>query len=67
MSQLFTSGGQSIGASVSASVFPMNIQDRFQLGLTDLITDEQSLKVINSIYSYYKVLAISPKLYNISL
>ena len=28
-SQLFTSDGQSIGASVSASVFPMNIQDWF--------------------------------------
>ena len=27
MSQLFTSGGQSIGASASASVLPMNIQD----------------------------------------
>ena len=27
MSQVFTSGGQSIGASVSASVLPMNIQD----------------------------------------
>ena len=27
MSQLFASGGQSIGASASASVFPMNIQD----------------------------------------
>ena len=26
-SQLFTSGGQSIGASTSASVLPMNIQD----------------------------------------
>jgi len=25
--QFFTSGGQSIGASASASVFPMNIQD----------------------------------------
>ena len=32
MSQLFTSGGQSIGASVSASVLPMNIQDWFPLG-----------------------------------
>ena len=38
MSQLFTSGGQSIGASTSASVFPMNIQDRFPLGLTGLIS-----------------------------
>ena len=29
MSQFFTSGGQSIGVSASASVFPMNIQDWF--------------------------------------
>ena len=36
MSQLFTSGGQSIGASVS--VLPMNIQDWFPLGLTSLIS-----------------------------
>ena len=36
MSQLFTSGGQGIGAS--ASVLPMNIQDWFPLGLTDLIS-----------------------------
>ena len=28
MSKLFASGGQNIGVSVSASVFPMNIQDR---------------------------------------
>ena len=27
MSQLFTSGGQSIGASASASILPMNIQE----------------------------------------
>ena len=27
MSQFFTSGGQSIGVSASASVLPMNIQD----------------------------------------
>ena len=31
MSQFFTSGGQSIGVSASASVFPMNIQDWFPL------------------------------------
>ena len=38
-SQFFTSGGQSIGVSVSASVLPMNIQDWFPLwliGLTSL-------------------------------
>ena len=38
VSQLFASGGQSIGASVSASVLPMNIQDLFPLGLTGLIS-----------------------------
>ena len=32
MSRLFVSGGQSIGASVSASVLPMNIQGCFPLG-----------------------------------
>ena len=32
MSQLFTSGGQSIGVSTSASVLPMNIQDSSPLG-----------------------------------
>ena len=37
-SQLFTSDGQSIGVSTSASVLPMNIQDWFPLGLTSLIT-----------------------------
>ena len=36
-SQFFESGGQSIGASASASVLPMNIQDWFPLGLTGLI------------------------------
>ena len=34
MSQLFTSGGQSIGVSASASVLPMNTQDWFSLGWT---------------------------------
>ena len=37
-SQFFTSGDQNIGASASASVFPMNIQDWFSLGLTGLIS-----------------------------
>ena len=38
MSQLFASGGKSIGVSVSASVLPMNIQGWFLSGLTDLIS-----------------------------
>ena len=36
--QFFTTGGQSIGASTSASVIPMNIQGLFLLGLTGLIS-----------------------------
>ena len=38
MSWFFASGGQSSGASASASVLPTNIQDCFPLGLTDLIS-----------------------------
>ena len=38
VSQLFKSGGQSIGASTSASFFPKSIQGWFPLILTDLIS-----------------------------
>ena len=38
MSQFFTSGGQSIGVSASASVPPVNIQDWFPLGWTAWIS-----------------------------
>ena len=38
VSQLFVSGGRSIGASALASVLPMNIQDWFPLGWTGLIS-----------------------------
>ena len=38
MWRLFASGGQSIGASASASVLPMNIQGWFTLGLTGVIS-----------------------------
>ena len=38
VSQFFTSGGQSIGVSASASLLPMNIQDWFPLGWTGWIS-----------------------------
>ena len=38
MNRLFTSGGHSIGASASAPVLPMNIQDWFPLGLIGSIS-----------------------------
>ena len=46
ISQFFTSGGQSIGVSASASVLPMNIQDWFPLGLAwlDLLAVQGTLK-----------------------
>ena len=60
-SQTFASGGQSIGASVSASVFLMNIQDWFPLGRTVLTStlskgrsttqmESISLSVLNLLY-----------------
>ena len=40
VSQLFSSGDQSIAASASATVLPMNIQDLFPLGLTGWISSQ---------------------------
>ena len=48
MSQLFPSGGQSIGASASASVLVINIQGWFPLGLTgltSLLSELETLEV----------------------
>ena len=49
MSQFFTSDGQRIGVSASASVISMNIQDWFPLGLTGLISLQS--KGLSSIFS----------------
>ena len=43
VSQLFTSGGQSIGVSASASVLLMSVQDWFPLGLAGLILQWDNL------------------------
>ena len=48
MSWLFPSGGQSIGASSSASALPMNIQGRFSLGLNSLIFQSKELSRVFS-------------------
>ena len=47
MSQLITTGGQSIGASASASVLPMNIQGWFPLRLTALILLSKGLSLFS--------------------
>ena len=45
MSQLFTSGGHSIGVSASASVLPVNIQDfSFRMDWLDLLAVQGTLK-----------------------
>ena len=46
MSQFFASSGQSIGASASASVLPMNIQDWFSLGLAKGLSRVFSLTTV---------------------
>ena len=48
VSQFVTSGGQSVGASASASVLPMNIQDWFPLGWTGLILQSKGLSRVFS-------------------
>ena len=48
MSQFFTSGGQSIGVSASASVLPTNIQHWFPLGLTGFILQSKGLSRVFS-------------------
>ena len=54
MSQLFRSGSQSIGASASASVLPMNIQDWFPLGWTGEISLQS--KGLSRVFSHTRVL-----------
>ena len=49
MSQLFTSGDQSIGASASVSVLPVNIQGWFPFWLTGLISLQS--KGLSSVFS----------------
>ena len=49
MSQFFTSGGQSIGVSASASVLPMNIQNWFSLGWTGWISLQS--KALSRVFS----------------
>ena len=57
VSQLFASGGQSIGDS--ASVLPVNIQSGFPLGLTGLILQSTGLwRVLWPLYKHLELLYI---------
>ena len=57
LSQFFTSGGQWIGVSASASVLPVNIQDWFPLGWADWISLQS--KGLSQIFSNTTVQKIS--------
>ena len=57
MSHFFVSGGQSIGASASVFVLPVNIQDWFLLGLIGFISLVLSLlygPAVTSVHDYWK-------------
>ena len=54
-SQLFASGGPSIGASALASALPMNIQGWFPLGLTGLLS--LMSKGLTSLLQHYSLKA----------
>ena len=53
MSQFFASGGQSTGASASASVLPMNIQGWFPLGLIDWFDLLAVQGILNSLLQHH--------------
>ena len=55
MSWFFASGGQSIGASVSSSVLPMNIQEWFPLGWTTSVS-----KSLKSLLQQHSTKALIP-------
>ena len=65
ISQFFTSGGQSIGVSASASVLPMNIQDWFPLGWTgwiSLLSKGLSRVFSNTIVQKHQLFSTQPSL-----
>ena len=69
MSWLFISGGQSIGASTSASALPMNIQCRSPLwftGLVSLLSKGLSRIFFSTTIWKYQFLSAQPSLWSIS-
>ena len=65
MSELFASG-QSIGASASASILPLNIQDWFPLGLTGFISlpSKGLLRVFNTTVQKHQFFSVQLSLWS---
>ena len=59
VNQFFTSGGQSIGVSASASVLPMNIQDWFPLGWTGWISWESLQETLKNLLQHHSFKSIN--------
>ena len=68
MNRLFISSGQSTGASASASVLPVNIQDWFPLGLTGLILQSKGLSRVffNTTVRKHQFLGTQPSFWSSS-
>ena len=64
LSQLFTSGGRSIGPSASASVLPKNIQGWFPLGLISLLSKGLSRVLSNTTVWKHQFFGAQPSLWN---
>ena len=66
MSQFFTAGGQSTGASASASVLPVNIQYWFPLGLTGLILLSKGFSRVfsNTTVQKHQFFSVQPSLWS---
>ena len=64
MSQFFTSGGQSVGVSASASVPPMDIQDWFPLSYTGWISLGLSRVFSNTTVQKHQFFSAQPSLWS---
>ena len=67
VTQFFSSGGQSIGVSASASILPMNSQEWFRLGLTgwiSLLSKGLSRVFSNTMVQKHQFLATQLSLYS---
>ena len=70
MSRLFTSGGQSIGASAAAPVLPMNIQGWLPLGLTgldNLLIVQGTIKSLIQNHSWKASVLLHSAFFNVQL
>ena len=67
MSWLLVSDGQIIGASALVSVLPMDIQDWFPLGLTDLSTNKYQFSLVQSLSHVWLFVTPSTAMHQASL